>query len=226
MAPNSPVDALGSHTHVVRDVVVDVVRTRHAYSADAHQTARTRYGSGFGTQWRDLLDDAHEALTDRGFRSHTLAPGGYTIAVVNDCLVYVWRVPDTPGAVRNFASSPTRLSGFVAPPPPEMLWEGDIPEKVETGRVAPETTIMLEAVREKMPLVLVMVWSTPRQLQSIEWAIAELDGDGKVQLHGQETLWEPEIVANEVTADVESFDSGAPVVPVVALQTQDRPSDA
>ncbi|MFB8230152.1 hypothetical protein [Cellulosimicrobium sp. NPDC055967] len=101
------------------------------------------------------------------------------------------------------------MSGFVAAPPPAMLWEGDFPEKVATGSDCPETTIVLEAVREKMPLVLVMVWSMPRQLQSIEWAVAELDGDGKVQLHGQEALWEPEIVADDATSDVESFDSGA-----------------
>ncbi|WP_353708522.1 hypothetical protein ABRQ22_03000 [Cellulosimicrobium sp. ES-005] len=107
-----------------------------------------------------------------------------------------------------------------------MLWEGDFPEKVAIGSDSPETTIVLEAVREKMPLVLVMVWSTPRQLQSIEWAVAELDGYGRVQPNGQEALWEPEIVADDATSDVESFDSGVPVVPVVALQTQDRPSDA
>jgi hypothetical protein len=226
VAPNSPADALGSHTEAVRGLLVDVVRARTDYAIDAHQAARTRYASGFGTQWRDLLDDAHEALTNRGFRSHSLAPGGYKLPVVNDCLIYVWRVSVAPGAVKNFASSPTRLSGFIAPPPPAMLWEGDFTDEAETGSDSPDTEIVLEAVREKMPLVLVMVWSTPRQLQTIEWAVARLDGDLKVQLHGQEALWKPEPTINDATADVESFDSGAPVVPVVALQTLDRPSDA
>lgn len=49
---------------------------------------------------------------------------------------------------------------------------------------------MMEAVRDKMPVVLVMVWSTPRQLQSIEWAVAVLDDSGKVELRGRESLWE------------------------------------
>lgn len=226
MALSSPIGVLGSHAHVVRDVVVDVIRARHELSADAHQVARTRYASAFGTQWRDLLDDVREALTERGYRSHTLTPGGYELPVVNDSLVYVWRVPSAPGAVRNFASSPTRLSGFIAPPPPAMLWEGDFPPKSESGSDSRETVELLEAVRESMPLVLVLVWSTPRQLQSIEWAVAALDEEGKVLLQGQETLWEPELVAADASADVESFDSGAPIVPVVALQTQPGSSDA
>jgi hypothetical protein len=210
----------------VRDVVVDVIRRRHEYSAEAHQAARTRYTSAFGTQWRDLLDDSREALTGRGFRSHTLAPGGYKLPVVNDCLIYVWRVPNGPDPVKNFASSPTRLNGFVAPPLPAMLWEGDVAENNEPEPDSPDNLAMLDALREAMPLVLVMVWSTPRQLQSIEWAIAELDNEGKVALHGQESLWNSELVGDDAASDVEPFDSGAPVVPVVALQHQDKTPDA
>ena len=225
MAPSSPAEALGSHADVVHEAVIDVVRTRHAYSAEAHQVARTHYGTGFGTQWRDLLDDARAALTGRGFRSRTLAPGGYKRPVVNDCLVYVWRVPNGPDAVKNFASSPTRLSGFVAPPAPPMLWEGYVPDEVASEADSAETATMMEALRETMPLVLVMALSTPRQLQSIEWAVAELDGDGKVQLQGRESLWVHELVADGVTSDVESFDSGAPVAPVVELQRQTTSSD-
>ncbi len=226
MAPRSPAQALGSHADTVRDVVVEVVRTRHEYSAEAHQAARTRYTNAFGTQWRDLLVDTEEALTGRGFLSHTLAPGGYKLPVVNDCLVYVWRVPNGPDAVTNFASSPTRLSGFVAPPPPAMLWEGDVPEQEQPNLDSPENLAMMAALQESMPLVLVMVGSTPRQLQSIEWAVAEIDNRDKVALHGQESLWKAELVGDDVTYDVESFDSGAPVVPVVALQHQDQAPDA
>lgn len=226
MAPSSPAEALGSHTDTVREVVVEVVRTRHEYSAEAHQAGRTRYNNAFGTQWRDLLVDVDEAHTSRGFRSHTLVPGGYKLPVVNDCLVYVWRVPNGPEAVKNFASSPTRLSGFVAPPPPAMLWEGEAPEKDEPRPDSREHLAMMEALRDSMPLVLVMVWSTPRQLQSIEWAVARLDNEGRVALHGQESLWKSELVGDDVTSDVESFDSGAPVVPVVALQHQDQTPDA
>lgn len=225
MAPNTPSLLLGTHTDVVREVVVDAISTRHNYAADAHQTANTRYGSVFGSQWRDLLDDVHEALSDRGFRSYPLSPGGYKLTVVNDCLVYVWRVPGTPGAVKNFASSPTRSSGFDASPPPDMLWEGDFPEEAEPGSDLPEP-VMRETYRAKMPLILVMVQSSPRQLLSIDWAIAQRDSEGDVQLHGQEALWTPESVDTSATADVESFDSGAPVVPVVALQAQEGPTDA
>jgi hypothetical protein len=72
-----------------------------------------------------------------------------------------------------------------------------------------------------MPLVLVMVESTPRQLQSIEWAIAVLDGDGKVELRGQEAIWEPEPVADGNTSGVEAFDSGSPVMPMVEPREQE-----
>lgn len=229
MLPDSPVDALGAQAPGVRDLVVDVVRSRHDKAAEAHQISKSRYGLGFGSQWRDLLDDTHDALIERGFRSHTLAPGGHNVGVVNDCLVYVWRVPDDPNAVRDFARSPTRQNGFVAPPPPAMLWEGLLPEgvePVEDSSEAAETASMMEAVRNAMPLVLVMVWSTPRQLQSIEWAVAILDDSGRVELRGQESLWEPELVANDVSSDVESFDSGTPEGPTIEPRDEDRPSDA
>ncbi len=229
MLPDSPVGVLGVQAPGVRDLVVDVVRSRHDKAAEAHQVSGSRYGMGFGSQWRDRLDDTHDALIQRGYRSHKLAPGGHKVGVVNDCLVYVWRAPDDPNATRDFASSPTRQSGFIAPPPPAMLWEGQLAEEVEPAEDASEVAEaanLVEAVRETMPLVLVMVWSTPRQLQSIEWAVAVLDDSGKVELRGQEPIWEPDVVADDVSSDVEAFDSGAPAGPTIEPREQDRPSDA
>jgi hypothetical protein len=72
-----------------------------------------------------------------------------------------------------------------------------------------------------MPVVLVMVESTPRQLHSIEWAVAVLDGEGKVELRGQEIIWEPEPVADGKASVVESFDSGSPVEPKVEAREQE-----
>jgi hypothetical protein len=226
MVPSSPVDALGSHAPGLRDLVVEIVRTRHGLAAEAHQVSESRYGMGFGSQWRDLLDDAHDKVTEHGFQSHKLPPGGHKVPVVNDCLVYVWRVPEDPNAVSKFAASPTRQAGFVAPPPPAMLFGPTFTDEVQPTEEAPqtaETASLMAAVHDTMPLVLVMVWSTPRQLQSVEWAVAVLDDAGKVQLRGQECIWEPELIADDAASDIESFDSGAPVVPVVELQKQDRP---
>lgn len=222
MVPESPTDALGAHTVGVRDLMVEVVRTRHALAADAHQTSRTRYELGFGSQWRDLLDDACEALADRGFRSRKLLPAGYKISIVNGCLVYVWRVPDAVDAVSLFASSPTRKNGFDAPLPDPMLdfteaalLAGEVSEHAEIER-------MIRAAGDTMPLVLIMVQSSPRQLQSIEWAVAELDPEtGKVKLLGREIIWEPELTTVDVASDVEAFDSGSPAAPAVELHTQD-----
>lgn len=229
MLPDSPIDALGTHAPGVRDLVVDVVRSRHNKANEAHQISESRYGLGFGSQWRDLLDDTHDALIVRGFRSHKLAPGGHKVGVVNDCLVYVWRVPDDPNAVRDFASSPTRQNGFVAPPPPPVLWDGLLSEEAQPAVDALEaanTASMMDAVRDTMSLVLVMVWSTPRQLQSIEWAIAVLDDSGKVELRGREPLWEPELAPDDISSDVASFDSGTPERPMLAPREQDGRSDA
>jgi hypothetical protein len=226
MVPSTPVDALGPHASGLRDLVVKVVQARHGLAAEAHQVSESRYGMGFGSQWRDLLDDAHDKVTERGFRSQKLAPGGHKIPIVNDCMVYVWRVPDDPDAVSKFAASPTRQASFVVAPPPPVLFEPtftDEVQPVEEARESAEIASMMAAVRDTMPLVLVMVWSTPRQLQSIEWAVAVLDDAGMVELRGQESIWEPELIADGAASDVESFDSGTPVAPVVELQKQDRP---
>lgn len=227
MALDSPADALGSHATAVRDLLVEVVRNRHDLAADAHQAAATRYSLGFGTQWRDLLDDAREALTQRGFPVHKLPPAGYRIPVVNECLVYVWRIPEAPDALSKFASSPTRKNGFAAPPPPPMLFD---PSFMDGEQAAATDAVddsglgrALMAASVTMPVVLVMVQSTPRQLQSIQWGVAVLDENGKVEVRGQESIWEPEVVTATDATEVESFDSGTPVVPTVALQEQEGP---
>lgn len=225
MVPDSPVEALGSRAPGLRDLLVETIRARHDLAAEAHQVSGSRYVMGFGSQWRDLLDDTRDALRDKGFRLYKLAPGGHDIPVVNDSLVYVWRVPNSPNAVGEFASSPTRSSGFGIAPLDPMLWEPKLVKEdeqvddISEGELGP----VLEAVSDTMPLVLVMVESTPQQLQSIEWAVAVLDDAGKVKLRGRESIWEPELVADDAASDVEPFNSGTPVAPVVELQKQDRP---
>jgi hypothetical protein len=224
MVRDSPAEALGAQAPVLRDLLVEVVRARHALAAEAHVVSESRYAMGFGSQWRDLLDDTRDALRDRGFRSVKLAPGGHPIPVVNDALVYVWRVPSNPNAVSEFASSPTRRNGFTTPPLDPALWEPSLAEgqqsaedTAEDGEIGP----VLLAAGDGMPLVLVIVESTPRALQSIGWAVAVLDGEGKVELRGQEAIWEPEPATNDATGGVESFDSGAPVEPKVEPREQE-----
>ncbi|WP_232376326.1 hypothetical protein [Amycolatopsis aidingensis] len=204
-------------------MLVEIVRARHGLAAEAHVVSESRYAMGFGSQWRDLLDDTSQTLKDRGFRSVKLAPGGHEVPVVNDSLVYVWRVANTPKAVSEFASSPTRKNGFTTAPLDPTLWEPSLSgesEPVQDATEESELGPVLRAVGDTMPLVLVMVESTPRQLQSIKWAVAVLDGDGKVKLRGQECIWELELAADDAASDVESFDSGVPVAPVVELQKQ------
>jgi hypothetical protein len=225
VVPDSPVDALGPHASGLRYLLVEIVRTRHDLAAEAHQVAESRYGMGFGSQWRDLLDDTRDALISRGFRSCKLVPGGQEVPVVNDSLVYVWRVPNNPNAVDEFASSPTRRNSFVTAPLDPVLWEPSLSDGQERGDDIPEGGLgpVLSVVSDTMPLVLVMVESTPRQLQSIEWAVAGLDDAGKVELRGRETIWAPELGADGTASDVEPFNSGMPVTPVVGLRKQDRP---
>ncbi|GAA4885545.1 hypothetical protein [Serinicoccus chungangensis] len=218
MSPDSPAEVLGSEAPGLRDLLVEIVRARHARAAEAHLVAESRYAMGFGSQWRDLLDDTRDALKARGFRSCKLSPGGHEIPVVNDCLVYVWRVPNSPNAVSEFASSPTRRHSFTTAPLDPALWEPSLSDEEELaqdptyeGEVGP----VLQAVGDSMPLVLVLVASTPRQLQSIVWAVAMLHGDGTVELRGQEVVWEPEPVIEGNASRVEAFDSGSPVLPKV-----------
>lgn len=229
MGPNSPADALGSDAPGLRDLLVEIVRARHARAAEAHLASESRYAMGFGSQWRDLLDDTRDALEDRGFRTCKLAPGGHQIPVVNDCLVYVWRVPNNPTAVSAFASSPTRRNSFTTAPLDPALWEPSLSEEQESAQdttYGDEIGPVFRAVCHSMPLVLVMVDSTPRQMQSIEWAVAMLDGDGKVELRGQESIWESEPVAHGNASGVEAFDSGSPVMPKVEPREESSGPDA
>lgn len=224
MVPSCPAEALGRHAHTVCHLVVEAVRSRHVRFAEAHQVSGSRYTMGFGAQWRDLLVDVHEALKSRGYRTYQLPPAGYQLPVVNDCLVYVWRVPDS-DAVTSFASSPTRVNGFSAPLLSPMLFEPGETDSSEKPIPSSEETKLEQiasAASDVMPLVLVIVQSTPRQLQSIEWAVAEFDAaTGKVKLHGQERLWESEGVSANAATDIDSFSSGTPNGPEVEPREQE-----
>lgn len=220
MVPLTPADALGSHAPDVRDLLVEVVRSVHGKFAEAHLVSESRYAIDFGSQWRDLLADANDALVDRGFQSQKLLPAGYKLPVVNDCLIYVWRIPDSadPG---DFASSPTKKNNFSALPPDPMLFDSFVRDESD-GPGPPGLERVVRAAGEVMPVVLVIVQSSPRQLQLIEWAVAELDeSTGKVERHGQESIWEPEIVEIDATSSGESFDSGTPVPPAIEPRKQE-----
>lgn len=227
MIQNSPNEALGRDAADARELLVDVVRSRHERAAEAHEAAATRYTIGFGGQWRDLLEDTVDAFSDRGFQPHRLSPAGYRLPIVNGCLIYVWRVPGAPDAPGKFATSKTRMNSFFEQEPLPLFGssfvEGGDDIRNESERDDFERA--LRAVNKAMPVVLVMVQSTPERLFSIDWALAEYV-DGIVRLHGDERIWTAMSSAGEVAVDVESFDSGEPVVPSIELQKQSRPSDA
>lgn len=227
MHPSSAAEALGAHANYFGGLLVETVRHRHARFAEAHQVSGSRYGTGFGSQWRDLLDDVADAAHDDGYRTFRLRPAGYRLPVVNGCLVYVWRVPESSRGIEAFASSPTRVSGFVAPPLPPMLFD-TVPGGSDEGgptasrEVSVLTDVLDEATEGSMPLVLVAVHSSPRQLQFIEWGVAELDPQsGDVTLHGRARLWVAEPEAAAVPGGVAAFDSGAPVRPVLEPREQE-----
>ena len=233
MVPASPANVLGSHAKHVRPLVVETVRARHDRSAEAHEVSESRYATGFGTQWRDLLDDMETALRQGGgYETYRVPPAGYKLAVVNDCLVYVWRVPGHVDGASMFASSPTRRNAFSAKPPDAALFQpgftGEPDPDLDPLQQVEVTRVVDEAVARVMPLVLVMVRSSPRQLQSIHWAVADLDqASGAVQLHGLECIWSPESAAQDASTDVEAFDSGVPNGPAVEPRRQEEtPPDA
>lgn len=226
MAYNTPAEALGEHESMARELIVDVVRARHESTVDGHDAAKTRFLNFFGSQWRDLLCDARDAFKDRGFDSYKLTPAGYRVPVVNDALLFVTRIPEGVDVVRDFASSKTRMSSFFARREPELFGNSFI-DGGEEARNADELERfekMVEAAGAVMPVVLVMVHSTPRQLSSITWAVAEYHS-GQVHLHGEKSIWSEDFAGEGADIDVESFDSGVPAVPVVALQARDVTPD-
>lgn len=231
MTQTSPAEALGTHATEVRSVVVDQVGAVHDRFADAHRRSGTSYGYVFGGQWRDLLDAVRKTATARGYRTHSLPPGGQRLPVINDCLLYTWRVPDSARTVSSFASSPTRRNCFAAPPLDPMLFEPGFsgePEQITSWLDDPELKGVVDAAEAVvMPLVLVMVNSTPRGLQSIDWAVAEFEKETReVTLHGRETIWESEPSLGTLTTNLESFDSGIPTGPKVEPQEEANRPDA
>lgn len=228
MVPSSPADALGSHASSVREVLVEIVQTRHDYAADAHLAAHTRSARGFATQWHDLLVDTAERFQAQGFDLHKLPPAGHKIPIVKNCLIYLWRLPEKADAASHFAASATRKSCFNAPLPDPMLFSPSFDESIGAVPDAPDASEdklrdVLRDAGDWMTVVLVMVQSSPRQLHSIQWATANLDQQSDtVQLRGLEVILPPELAVQTEMPDVESFDSGTPVPPTVEPQKQER----
>ncbi|OII39949.1 hypothetical protein [Plantibacter sp. MMLR14_011] len=225
MTASSVVEALGGHADAARDLVVEVVRARHDRSVEAHEASGSRHLLGFGSQWRDLYDETNDAFTDRGYRSYRLAPAGWRLPIVNGCLLVVWRVPSRANAIDGFASSKTWRNGFFAQAPLEIFGDSFLNGGENARDDAEEAAFenLVEAAGAVMPVVLVMMHSTPRQLSSIEWALAEYESaTGLVRLQSEEVLWRPELVDAGAATDVESFDSGSPVAPSIALQSEDQ----
>lgn len=231
---DSPAVALGAHTESAGELLVEVIQERHLMSAEAHQRSGSRYTMGYGSQWRDLLDDVHEAFGARGYQAYKVVPGGYSLPIVNGSLLYVWRVRGASDPSRGFAESPTRknaleakapLTLFDYPAPPSVSPENT--DKVDyTGEehIAHPKRVM-RSLESPMPMVLVMIHSSPRGIRDIQWAVASLaSDDGDVEFHGLDMLWRPAAHVAENTSgqaqDVkdtvsEPFDSGPPVGPLV-----------
>lgn len=225
MGYTTPAEALGEHAGMARELIIDVVQARHESAADGHDAAKTRFLSFFGSQWRDLLCDARDAFKERGFDVHKLTPGGYSLPIVNDALIFVARIPDGVDVGRDFASSKTRMSSFFARREPQLFGNSFMGggEEARNADELERFEKMVEAAGAVMPVVLVMVHSTPRQLSSIDWAVAEYRV-GEVHLHGEESIWSEDFAGERVDIDVEAFDSGVPEAPVVAL-ARDLTSD-
>lgn len=80
----------------------------------------------------------------------------------------------------------------------------------------------MSAAGGKMPVVLVKVCSSPRQVQAIAWAVAEPDREtSEVSCRGEETIWQAEPAIESDVSDVESFAAGTPVEPVVGPREQE-----
>lgn len=231
MVLSSPAEALGDHATLARELIVELVQDRHDRSVEAHDAANTRFGILFGSQWRDLLRDSCDAFKAHGFGSYKLTPGGYSLPVVNDALVYVTRLPDDAEAIEDFASSKTRAGSFFVQPTLDLFGDSFIEGGSEAGNTQARSAEererfekLVKAAGAVMAVVLVMVYSSPHQLSSINWAIAEYRA-GLVHLHGKDTIWSHDFAGEGVAVDVESFDSGVPEVPVVELQVRGATSD-
>lgn len=225
--PASAAEALGRHAETAGDLIVETVRSLHERFAEAHLVSCSRYGNAFGAQWRDLLDDVAAAFQLNGYRTHRLMPAGYKLPVVNDCLVYAWRLPESTQGIESFASSPTRVNSFTTPLLPSMLFdtvpgESDIDEGID-----PQPSVLTDAFQEaaerSMPLVLVAVHSSPRLLKLIEWGVAERDPQsGEVAMPGRTALWGAEPETQTAAADISAFDSGIPTPPVLVPRKQEE----
>lgn len=220
----TPTDLLGQNAEWVKQMLVSVMRKNHNQFASAQEESRSRHALVYGAGWRDLTDEVAQVFKQAGFHTHRIKPAGYEIPIVNECLIYAWRKPEST-RLSAFASSQTKRGLFDVPNWQQALFEPKTGRDDTDYRYEEELEIkdLLTNVNRNRPVIVVIRESTPQSLQSICWAIAEFDADEReVNYRGWETLWSPDLAHEELDLNEESFDSGLPESPLVEPRKEGR----
>lgn len=191
MCSAGPRAIFGDRTSELSEAIVDSVRDTHDRHAAAQDlidaTSQRAYGS---SMWATLPKDLCAAVS-RGFLDATstvCSGGGYSVPVLNGCLIYVWRPaggksPDE----AEFFTSGVRDGLFDVHARQTTLFE-DLGADPSAGGPDLEELVD-EADAQQQTVVLVAVTARSERLHVIEWGQIKKSDDDQLVWIGREVIF-------------------------------------
>jgi hypothetical protein len=168
----------GDRTSELQETVLESVRTTHELHAAGQQLmdpdGRRGYG---GSIWVKLPNNLCHAV-EKNFLDASIWRGGhsgYSLPVLNGCVLYVWRTPGgKPAAETKFLTSSirSRLIDGVSQTQGNLFesFSGKSEsEDAPTAGVLEAQRVAAEVDRDGLRLILIVVESTPERLHQVKW---------------------------------------------------------
>ncbi len=187
----SPERLLGEDPDGVALMIVDMVTKAHqdlaAASALGGRHSRHRM---YGQIWAELQGQACE-LFDGTVTSITAHPdhAPYNLPVLHGAAIVIWRLPmSTSLRSPRYLTTTSRENVFRLPVPQPQLFDEVEAELDENTKEV--DSVVAEAGRMHLPVVLIAVESTPDRLSRISWGVAHPGDDKRITLTGLSFLFD------------------------------------
>lgn len=219
----------GDRTEELRGIIMKSVQGTHDVHVDGQQIIDPKGSRAYGGSiWvkmpNDLCDAVRRTFVDASVWQGSRA--GYSLPVLDGCVLYAWRVPGGKSAKEvSFLSSGVRedlVDGVRLAQP--TLFEGYRDEPDEGEEEVRE--LASEVAEGRLKLILIAVESTPERLSAVTWGEVKRGQGTELGWPSEEILYTfEEDQSRPVPVPERTFADGLPPAPFVMPRIEANNSD-
>jgi len=219
----------GTRTDELRNIIVESVRDTHDVHAAGQRLMDPEGRRGYGGSiWVKLPNNLCGAVkkTFVGASVWSGSRAGYSLPVLDGCVLYAWRTP---------GGKPTKEAFFLTSGVREQLVDGvratqltlfegyeDEPKNSETDI----RELVSEVAADRLKLILIAVESTPERLHTIKWGEVKRGQEAELDWSSEEILYTfAEDELRPVPVPKHTFADGRPPSPFVTPRIEATHSD-